>query len=360
MSGGDTEQIGVLENCAVVVLGVAAWIGIVRYGLFDTRVVVSRALVYGALTLVVVGGLRRRGRGRRAVRARPRAAGGRDRGRGARRATAARRPATTGQPPGVRAPRRAGGRDGAARRAPRRGRGAARGVGSGRAYGRRGAATVLCGRRGGRRLVASRGACGPEAVREIWLPFAGETIGRLTCADPARRLLPLRRGAARRPRPAGGAAVHAVRLTDALRHSRERLVRRARRSAAGCAATCTTGSVPTLAGIALGIDTAGGRPPPRGRGPAARQLARGGSRPRSTISAGSSTTCARRCSTSSDLVGAVREQAARRSAARPSRCPSRCRRCRRRWRWPRTGSRSRRSPTPTGTRPARRCRCRCR
>ena len=43
-----------LENCGVVVLGVAAWVGIVRYGLFDTRVVVNRALVYGLLTLAVV------------------------------------------------------------------------------------------------------------------------------------------------------------------------------------------------------------------------------------------------------------------------------------------------------------------
>ena len=115
MSGGDTEQIGVLENCAVVVLGVAAWIGIVRYGLFDTRVVVSRALVYGALTLVVVGVYVGVVRGHRPVRRRPGAAGGGDRGRGARRAPAARRPAATGQPSGVRVPRRAGVRDGAAR-----------------------------------------------------------------------------------------------------------------------------------------------------------------------------------------------------------------------------------------------------
>ena len=70
MSAGDTEQIWVLENCSVVVLGVAAWIGIVRYGLFDTRVVVNRALVYGVLSSGDRD-LPRRGRRRRAVRRRP-------------------------------------------------------------------------------------------------------------------------------------------------------------------------------------------------------------------------------------------------------------------------------------------------
>ncbi|MCW2937606.1 MAG: sensor histidine kinase [Actinomycetia bacterium] len=54
VSGGDTLQITVVENCAALTLGVAAWVGIVRYGLFDLRRVVNRALLYGTLTVAVL------------------------------------------------------------------------------------------------------------------------------------------------------------------------------------------------------------------------------------------------------------------------------------------------------------------
>jgi two-component system NarL family sensor kinase len=54
LTGGDTAQIGVIENLGTVVVAMACWYGIVRYGLFDSRAVLSRTLLYGALTVVVV------------------------------------------------------------------------------------------------------------------------------------------------------------------------------------------------------------------------------------------------------------------------------------------------------------------
>ncbi|KAB2379006.1 sensor histidine kinase [Actinomadura montaniterrae] len=54
MSGGDTVVVSALENTAALVLGAAAWVGIVRYGLFDLRRVMHRALIYGLLTAGVV------------------------------------------------------------------------------------------------------------------------------------------------------------------------------------------------------------------------------------------------------------------------------------------------------------------
>jgi two-component system, NarL family, sensor kinase len=255
MSGGDTEQIGVLENCAVVVLGVAAWIGIVRYGLFDTRVVVSRALVYGALTLVVVGvyvgvvvviGQFARGLVPQAVatavavlaalplrdvlqrRANHLVYGFRD------------EPAS--------AMARLGERLDAAG-APQEALGAA-------------ARTVAEALRlsyvgvdvdGG--LVASSGRLGPEAVREIGLPFAGETIGRLAVQtrhnDFSRSDEALLADLARQV----AVVAHAVSLTDALRHSRERVVSLREEERRRLRRDLHDGLGPTLAGIALGIDT---------------------------------------------------------------------------------------------------------
>jgi signal transduction histidine kinase len=55
LSGGDAINVAAVEACTVVVLAVATFVGIVRYGLFDLRVVLNRTLVYGALTLVVLG-----------------------------------------------------------------------------------------------------------------------------------------------------------------------------------------------------------------------------------------------------------------------------------------------------------------
>ncbi|MEU8273761.1 histidine kinase [Microbispora bryophytorum] len=53
-TSGDTAPIAVLENCAAIAVGVAAWIGIVRHGLLNTRVVLNRALVYGFVSLALV------------------------------------------------------------------------------------------------------------------------------------------------------------------------------------------------------------------------------------------------------------------------------------------------------------------
>ena len=54
IAGGDTAQIGVIENVASVAVAAASWYGIIRYGLFDSRAVLSRTLLYGALTALVV------------------------------------------------------------------------------------------------------------------------------------------------------------------------------------------------------------------------------------------------------------------------------------------------------------------
>ncbi len=54
LAGGDTAQIGVVENVGAVAVAAASWYGIIRYGLFDSRAVLSRTLLYGALTVVVV------------------------------------------------------------------------------------------------------------------------------------------------------------------------------------------------------------------------------------------------------------------------------------------------------------------
>ena len=255
MSGGDTEQIGVLENCAVVVLGVAAWIGIVRYGLFDTRVVVSRALVYGALTLVVVGvyvgvvvviGQFAGGLVPQAVatavavlaalplrdvlqrRANHLVYGFRD------------EPAS--------AMARLGERLDAAG-APQEALGAAA----------RTVAEALrlsyVGVEVDGRLVASSGRLGPEPVREIGLPFAGETIGLLSVQtrhdDFSRSDEALLADLARQV----AVVAHAVSLTDALRHSRERVVSLREEERRRLRRDLHDGLGPTLAGIALGIDT---------------------------------------------------------------------------------------------------------
>jgi two-component system, NarL family, sensor kinase len=54
VAGGDTEQIAVAENAAAVSVAIASWYGIIRYGLFDSRAVLSRTLLYASLTVVVV------------------------------------------------------------------------------------------------------------------------------------------------------------------------------------------------------------------------------------------------------------------------------------------------------------------
>jgi two-component system NarL family sensor kinase len=54
LAGGDTAQVGVVENIGAVAVAAASWYGIIRYGLFDSRAVLSRTLLYGSLTVVVV------------------------------------------------------------------------------------------------------------------------------------------------------------------------------------------------------------------------------------------------------------------------------------------------------------------
>jgi signal transduction histidine kinase len=53
-SGGNTIYVFAFECVAVIALAAGAAIGVVRYGLFDLRVVVNRAAVYAALTVAVV------------------------------------------------------------------------------------------------------------------------------------------------------------------------------------------------------------------------------------------------------------------------------------------------------------------
>jgi signal transduction histidine kinase len=55
LGGGDAINVAAVEAGAVVVLAVATFVGIVRYRLFDLRVALNRTLVYGALTLIVLG-----------------------------------------------------------------------------------------------------------------------------------------------------------------------------------------------------------------------------------------------------------------------------------------------------------------
>ena len=148
------------------------------------------------------------------------------------------------------------------------------------------------------RRTASR-AAGP--LHEIPLDHQGEHVGRLLARGRDRRPLPPATCSCSptwpgRPAPRS----HAAGLADALRASRSGWSRPARRSAAGCAGTCTTGSGPTLAGVGLGLDVAAGLVDDDPA--AARRAARPSSRARrpapSTTSAGWSTTCARPPSTS--------------------------------------------------------------
>jgi signal transduction histidine kinase len=53
ISGGNTYDIASVENAAALALAIAAWIGIVRYGLFNTRAVLSRTLIYGSLSVAM-------------------------------------------------------------------------------------------------------------------------------------------------------------------------------------------------------------------------------------------------------------------------------------------------------------------
>jgi two-component system NarL family sensor kinase len=270
LSGGDTEQIAVLENCGVVVLGVAAWVGIVRYGLFDTRVVVNRALVYGVLTLAVV-----------AVYAGAAGLVGLVAGGFVPQAVATAVAVLAALPLRDVVQRRVnhlsyGLRDEPAAALARLGE---RLDAAGAPHEALAAAVrtvaealrmsyVAVEAQGG--LSVAYGRRGPEPVRELALPFAGETIGRLVVqsrhSDFGRAEEALLSDLTRQV----AAVAHAVALADALRQSRERLVglreeerRRLRRD-------LHDGLGPTMAGIALGIDTVRRGLPD---GPATRSLA---------------------------------------------------------------------------------------
>lgn len=52
-AGVRDNSVTLLENSSSLVIGVAAWVGISRYGLLDVRVVLSRAMVYTTLTVLV-------------------------------------------------------------------------------------------------------------------------------------------------------------------------------------------------------------------------------------------------------------------------------------------------------------------
>lgn len=53
-AGGATSQVAVVENVAALAIALAAWVGMIRYGLFDRRTVLSRTLLYAALAGLVV------------------------------------------------------------------------------------------------------------------------------------------------------------------------------------------------------------------------------------------------------------------------------------------------------------------
>ena len=54
MRAATPRRSGSIENLGAVAVAVACWYGIIRYGLFDSRAVLSRTLLYGALTVAVV------------------------------------------------------------------------------------------------------------------------------------------------------------------------------------------------------------------------------------------------------------------------------------------------------------------
>ncbi|WP_203700329.1 sensor histidine kinase [Asanoa iriomotensis] len=251
LTTGDTQQISVLENCGPVVLGVAAWVGIVRYGLFDTRVVVSRTLVYGLLTAVVL-----------LVYTAAALLAGHVLGGAVATAVAV----LAALPLRDALQRRInhlvyGLRDEPASALARLGE-RLDAAGAPADALTAAAGTVADALRlsyvavlvGGSAVVA-HGRRGPEPVRELPLPFAGETIGTLvlqsrhadfTGADEA-LLANLARQVA--------VVAHAVTLDAALRASRERLVTLREEERRRLRRDLHDGLGPTLAGIALGIDT---------------------------------------------------------------------------------------------------------
>ena len=257
MTTGETAPVAVLEDVAAITVGIVAWVGIVRFGLFDTRAVLGRALVYAALTVALVavyvavsvglgllfGGLvpqvaaavvaalavlplrdlaqRRINQFVYGLRDDPAAAFARLGDRlGAAGEPAEMLPAAAGTvAEALRLPYVAVEVDG----------------------------VQLC--RHGRLLGGG--------TEELPLPFAGETIGRLVWQDRAggglrpdeRQLLA---GLTRQV----AVAARAVVLTQALRQSRQRLVSAREEERRRLRRDLHDGLGPTLAGIALGIDTA--------------------------------------------------------------------------------------------------------
>jgi signal transduction histidine kinase len=255
MTTGDTAPIAVLENCAAIALGIAAWAGIVRYGLFDTRAVLSRALVYGFLTVVLVAvylavvvslGLLFTGR-------MPQAA-------------AAVTAALAVLPLRGLAQRRInqlvyGLRDDPAAALARLGdRLDAAGTpddilpAAARTVAESLRLPYVAIEAGGVTLC-QHGRAVPGATVSLPLPFAGETIGQLVVQTHG-ELAPAERRLLSDLTTPVAVAARAVMLTQALQGSRQRLVAAREEERRRLRRDLHDGLGPTLAGIALGIDTA--------------------------------------------------------------------------------------------------------
>jgi signal transduction histidine kinase len=257
VAGGDTAQIGVAENVAAVAVAAASWFGIIRYGLFDSRAVLSRTLLFGALTVVVVAVYL----GASAL---------------LRRLFAGDLPAVVAA--GLAALAVLPLRDLLQRRVSRL------------VYGLRNDPVAAFGLLGVRLDAAAapeevlpavvrtvgeslRLRCvaievgGEEMARwgqrvdgawlELDLPFAGESIGRLTvqARDPAEPFGAADRSLLESLASQVSVAARAVALTQALQASRERLVATIEEERRRLRRDLHDGLGPTLAGIALGIDT---------------------------------------------------------------------------------------------------------
>jgi len=258
IAGGDTAQVGVIENLGAVAVAGACWYGIIRYGLFNSRAVLSRTLLYGALTVAVVAVYLA--------------------------ASALLRQLFAGDLPAVVAAGLAALavlplRDLLQRRVSRLVFGLRDDPAA--AFGLLGvrldaaaapeevlpAVVATVGEALRLRYVAIEvggketarwGQCVTGARLELDLPFAGESIGRLTvqARDPGEPFSAADRSLLESLASQVSVAARAVALTQALQASRERLVATREEERRRLHRDLHDGLGPTLAGIALGIDTA--------------------------------------------------------------------------------------------------------
>jgi signal transduction histidine kinase len=270
ITGGDTAQVGVIENLGAVAVAVACWYGIIRYGLFNSRVVLSRTLLYGALTVVVVAVYLA--------------------------ASALLRQLFAGDLPAVVAAGLAALavlplRDLLQRRVSRLVFGLRNDPAA--AFGLLGVRLDAAAAPGevlpavvatvgealrlryvaievGEQETASWGECVAGARLELDLPFAGESIGRLTvqARDPGEPFGAADRSLLESLARQVSVAARAVALTRDLQTSRERLVATREEERRRLRRDLHDGLGPTLAGIALGIDTVRRALPQASAGPA--------------------------------------------------------------------------------------------